>query len=463
MSKKWSVVLVLVVSCMAVSLANAAPTDRESIVRRLEQRVAAQDQLIADLQAKQKGNLTPAEQQNFLALYKEIKADAQQRSQANDLRLYWKDGIRMETRDKKFKLKFGGRLMVDYGWIDGSGIEKDLGVDLEDGVEIRRARLYVAGDWYKDLAFKLQFDFAGGDADMKDAYLKFKNVPWLGNVYVGHVKEPFSLEELPSSKYIPFLERALPNVFVPGRNVGVMAQNHAFNKRATWAAGVFRDTDDFGNGQADGGNAYNLTARGTWVPLYEDKGRRVVHLGTAFSLRHPEDPVRYRQRPEAHFTERFTDTGEFGAEWLHVFGAEAAWVHGPFSLQGEYITVAVDAPEINNACFFGTYVQASYFLTGENRVYDTKTGVFKRVKPKRNFREDGGLGAWEVAGRWSHLDLTDGQTASTARRMNNYTLGLNWHLNPNVRFMWNYIRSQVSGPGVSNDADIFMMRMQYDF
>jgi len=75
----------------------------------------------------------------------------------------------------------------------------------------------------------------------------------------------------------------------------------------------------------------------------------------------------------------------------------------------------------------------------------------------------GGRGAWEVAGRYSFLSLDAGALPDTARTVHNATVGLSWYLNPNVRLMWNYIRSCVDGRDVSNAADIFMMRMQVDF
>lgn len=462
MQQGRTILLIVAVTLLSGVAVAAAPQEGlEATVRLLNERVAAQDKRIAELEAKQKGDLTAEEKRNFLQLYKELQSDAKKRS--NDLRLYWKDGIRMDTRDGKFKLKFGGRLMADWGWIDGGGLESDLGTDLEDGTEFRRARLYVQGDIYKDLEFKLQFDFAGGDADMKDAYLKFKNIPIIGNITVGHFKEPFSLEELTSSKYITFLERALPNAFAPGRNMGIKANNTLFDERVTWAIGLFRaNSNDFGEDDVDGESA--LTGRVTWLPWYEENGRKLVHLGAAYSFRSVEDPIRFRQRPEAHFIPQyFTDTGSFSAEHVNLFGAEAALVYGPFSLQGEYISAAVDSSEAGNPCLNGFYVQGSYFLTGEHRKYKRSAGAFSRVKPKKNFREDGGLGAWEIACRYSYLDLGEGPFPDTARRMQNATIGLNWHLNPNVRIMWNYIRSSVAGADTSDAADIFMTRVQVDF
>ncbi len=394
---------------------------------------------------------------------------ARANTQSNGLHMYWKEGIRMDSADGAFKLKLGGRLMTDFGWIKGHGLENDLGVDLEDGAEIRRARLYIAGTIYDNIAFKAQFDFAGGDADMKDVYVQFLSLPFVGTVTIGHFKEPFSLENLTSSKYITFMERSLANVFAPGRNMGVMASNHAMDKRVTWAVGLFRDVDDFGIGNADGGNAYSVTGRVTGLPVYEDGGRRLVHVGASYSLRHPEDPVRYRERPEAHFIpERFTDTGSFNAEWINLFGAEAAAVYGPFSIQGEYVGVSATdantAPGQETLCLNSWYVYGSYFITGESRPYDTKKGIFKRVKPKQNFNlSEGGWGAWEVAVRYSMLDLDTGMLPDTARTVHDVTAGINWYLNPNVRFMLNYIRSCVDGADTSSSASILMARAQVDF
>ncbi len=455
-------IIALALPFAVASPASAATSEElEAKLRRLDQHIQKQDKRIAELEANQKGTLTAEEQQGIRQLFKELQADGKRRD--NDFRVYWKDGIRMDSRDGNFKLKLGGRLMADFGWISGSGLERNLGIDLEDGTEMRRARLYVAGTLYKDLDFKLQFDFAGGDADMKDAYLKFKNIPFVGNVTVGHFKEPFSLEELTSSKYITFLERALPNVFAPGRNMGIMANDTLLDERMTWAIGLFRaNSNDFGEDDVDGESA--LTARVSWLPWYEEKGRRLLHLGGGYSFRTVQDPIRFRQRPEAHWiAQRFTDTGSFDADHVNLFNAEAALVYGPFSVQGEYLAAVVESDEAGNLCLNSFYVQGSYFLTGEHRPYKRSAGAFSRVRPKRNFRDNGGWGAWEVAARYSFLDLDDAGLPDTARSMQNATIGLNWYLNPNVRIMWNYIRSCVDGADTSDAANIFMTRVQVDF
>ena len=63
---------------------------------------------------------------------------------------------------------------------------------------------------------------------------------------------------------------------------------------------------------------------------------------------------------------------------------------------------------------YGSYVYASYFLTGESRCYDRRVGDFKRMTPYENFwlvrtprGASAGWGAWEAACRWSYLDLSE--------------------------------------------------------
>jgi phosphate-selective porin OprO/OprP len=382
-----------------------------------------------------------------------------------DFRAYWKEGLRLDSGDGNFKMKIGGRIMFDSTWVsEETDIKNDLVPtggsalgDQEDGVEFRRVRLYTSGLVYGNVEFKLQFDFAGSDADLKDAYLGLTDFP-LGGLRAGHFKEPFGLEELTSSKYITFMERALPiEAFSPSRNAGVMLFDTAYDERMTWAAGIFRETDDFGEGQDD--EAYSFTGRITGLPWYDPEGASLLHIGAAVSSRNADaETEQYRSRPEAHLLDRFVDTNSIASDHTDIVGLEAAWVKGSLSIQGEYIFANANqrgsSPDLN---YDGYYVQGSYFLTGEHRNYKPSAGAFSRVKPNENFG-GGGPGAWEVALRYSQLDLDDGGV--DGGELTNITAGLNWHLNPNTRLMWNYIQVDKDSVG---DADILMMRLQIDF
>jgi len=386
---------------------------------------------------------------------KELK-NFQPQTEPADFRVYWKEGVNLATLDGDFKLKIGGRLQTDWFFSsEDRDIKSNVG-EQEDGVEFRRARIYFSGLIYGNVEYKLQLDFAGDDADFKDAYLGLTDFP-LGTLRMGHFKEPFSLDELTSSKYITFMERALPNAFAPGRNTGFMLHNVASDERMTTAIGVFRDTDDNGENVDDGG--YNITSRVTALPIYENKGAQLLQLGAACSYRNPDNSIQYRQRPEAHLTDRFVDTGSFAGDQVDLVGLEAAWVNGPFSLQGEYMMAEADRiGGGSDVKFDGYYVQASYFLTGEHRKYKTTEGAFSRVKPNNNYSSAGGPGAWEVKARYSGLDLNDRDI--NGGELDNISAGLNWYLNPNTRILWDFVHADKDHVG---QADMFMMRLQVDF
>ncbi len=374
-------------------------------------------------------------------------------------RAYWKQGLRFDTPDKAFQLKVGGRIMNDWGFFSpNTSVANTIG-PLDDGTEFRRARLYVEGVLHKHVKFKAQYDFAGGDAGFKDMYIGLTKLPVVGNITFGHMKEPFGLETLTSSKYITFLERALPSTFAPERNTGIQVQNAVSGNRFTWALGAFRDADAFGGSFGNGG--YNYTGRVTTRPLYREKGRKVLHFGMAYRHGNPNgNSLRYRARPSAHLLPRFVNTGKFAATSTDTLGVEFAVVSGPLSLQSEFTYSAANRPAAIKEEFTSFYVQTSLFLTGEHRVYKSSAGAFDRVKPYRSFMpgDGAGKGAWEVAVRYARINLND--SFIQGGELRDFTLGLNWYLNPNTRFMWNYGLAERVGIGVAN---LLQTRFQVDF
>lgn len=453
---KWSGCLLVLGMVVLLGPAPAGADELDDLKEELQDqktRSAELENRINQLEARQK-----LKERSLNEKIDDVAArtDAHQTEPApTDLRAYWKEGLRLETQDKKFQLKVGGRIQNDWLWINEDDDLKAAIGEQEDGTEFRRVRLYMQGLVYGNLEYKLQVDFAGGDVDLKDVYLGLTDFP-VGKFRVGHFKEPFSLDELTSSKYLTFLERGLPNAFAPGRNTGFMLHNTALDDRATWAIGLFRDTDDTGMNVDDGG--YNITGRITGLPWYENKGASLLHVGAAYSYRHPDDSLRYRSRPETHLTDRFVDTGAFASDEVDLLGLEAAWVEGPLSLQGEYVMASPKLLAGSDPDFRGYYGQASYFLTGEHRQYKTSSAAFDRVKPKKNVGQAGGFGAWEVKARYSHIDLDSESIAGG--ELDDISAGVNWYLNPNTRAMWDYIHADTNDRG---KADIVMMRFQVDF
>ena len=120
--------------------------------------------------------------------------------------------------------------------------------------------------------------------------------------------------------------------------------------------------------------------------------------------------------------------------------------------------------------YFNTaYLMASYFLTGEHRGYNRKVGWFDHQKVFEPFfcvcTPDGickGSGAWEVAVRWSYIDLDDAPVLGGY--LDDLTFGVNWWLNPNMRVMFNYINADLNNPvRGESEADIFLTRFQVNW
>lgn len=377
------------------------------------------------------------------------------------LQAYWNDGFNLGTADDTFRLEIGGRIQNDWAVTTASrGLREDFGIGAVDtGTELRRARIDLQGAVWKHVNFRVEYDFATGEAVAKDVYIGLRDVPWIQQVRAGHFKEPFSLEELTSSNDTTFLERALPNAFAPSRNTGLATFGAALDERLTWAAGVFHLTDDDGLGFGPG-DAYDLTGRLTGLPWVADD-THLLHLGLGYSHQFRDEfELAYSQRPEAHlYPARLVNTGDIATNGVDLVNPEIALVYGPFSAQGEYMHAFVDRPGTPDADFGGFYLFASYFLTGESRPYRRSSGAFEGVKPKRNLAFDGsGWGAWEIAARFSRLDLDASGIAGGV--LNDVTAGLNWYLTPNVRIMANYVYGHLQATG---DAHIAESRFQVAF
>lgn len=384
---------------------------------------------------------------------------------------YWKKGLTFETEDQDVVVKIGGRIHIDSGHYD-----KD---EIGSGSKIRRARLSIKGRIHRNIDFEAEYDFSGGKVKVKDLYMGLRKVPYVGSLRIGHMKEPFSLEELSNGNSLTFMERGLPNALVPGRNIGLLLHNSGWNKRLTWSLGGFSETDNKGNGFGKD-NQYNVTGRITALPWYKDGGKRLIHLGLSYSHKSMDKAtsIRFNERPESHLTDvKFLDTEELelikgkkvkkniSSDRVDLVGGESALVFGPFSLQGEYIRAFVNSTDGENPNFYGYYIYGSYFLTGESRPYKKSKGTFSQVKPRRNFQlSRNGWGAWEIALRYSHLDLNDG--GIRGGELGGYTVGLNWYLNPNVRVMFNYIHSDLDKEKEHKDlgdTNIFQTRFQIVF
>ena len=427
--------------------------------------LAASTALSSTSAMAQTGSATPETQARIEQLETQVKALQESidalKAQVTAPTVEWKGAPKLADKEEGWSFKPRGRLMYDFGHVSSPEGFEDQGLGF--GNELRRARLGVEGSMPGDFGYKLEVDAATGEIEFADAYLSYEPGPL--EFILGHHNNFQSLEEITSSLHTSFIERAaFTDAFGFERRVGASVQ---YGKGPLLLqGGVFTDNiADLNEG--DENNSYGFDTRAVFMPKMGDSQ---LHFAGSFhwrDLNDAADSVRYRQRPAIHATDvRFIDTGEIlGAEKETGYGLEAAGIFGPFHVASEAYWQKVGREGgLADPTFFGAYVEAGYFLTGEKRGY--KAGKFDRVKVNKPFGE-GGLGAFSVNARWDYLDLNDeGIVGGT---QNAYQASLNWKPSDYVLFGLNYAHilydDAVADLAGDRDysVDVIGLRSQIDF
>jgi phosphate-selective porin OprO/OprP len=391
---------------------------------------------------------------------------------------------------------------------------------LDSGDNLRRARIGIVGKFFNDWNYALIYDFGGssdgfggaapgslpggGVSGVENAYLSYTGIkPFGGKLAIegGIMDIPYTLDESTSSNDILFMERA---------SSGIIAQNIA--------AGDFRSTvgtrwwnDVFWAGAyVTGPTTGAIHSASTTAPVAMNEQYGVVaraagqivsgkdysiHLGGDFEdLIQPAHSIvngingaqtlTLNDRPELRIdpTSLISTGAIANVSSAQVYSVEAAGTYGPLFVQGEYFWFNIQrdantglppigAPDLK---FQGGYGQVGYVLTGESHPYNAAAAAYGGIKPARPFDlSGGGWGAWEIAARYSTMDLNNlvGTTTGVAGgRQNVVTVGLNWYANSNVRLMFDYLHGDISkqvSPTNFGDAgskfDAFAMRTQVAF
>jgi len=187
-----------------------------------------------------------------------------------------------------------------------------------------------------------------------------------------------------------------------------------------------------------------------------------VHLGFSYNHQFWDAPTfSVSWRPESFVAASLVNTGTIeGVENIDRVGLDVVWVHGPVSLQAEWNQEFLDRDAgRGNLDFWGCYVQASWFPTGEHRRYQRSQGVFGPVIPLANFEPwKGGWGAVQLGARFSYLDLDDRDVSGGIEK--NVALAVNWFLLAQLRFSANWIYGHLNGQG---DVHVLQGRFQIEY
>ncbi len=401
----------------------------------------------------------------------------------------WSNGLRFRSPDGAFSIHVGGNAQVDSTWLLGPKGAFALpngsisGVGNASATFLRRVRLRADGDVFDQFDYVVEYDLANasnendgqqppsfgnlsGQPAPANVWMQVRDVPYLGSVRFGNIVKPIGMTNNTSQAMLPFMERAdnndaLYGPFDSGFALGIVARNHTDDERATWQFGVYRPAINvFGVAL----NKFEWGGRVTALPVYADDGRALVHVGLGtLNGELVQNQLRVRARPllrngPGYANPVLVDTGEINGGRQFTLAPEFAAVYRSWTIQaewaGQFLTRAVAPGGTNQGTvlFHGGYAEVLYFLTGEYQAYDRGEGTFGRVLPNSNLRMKRGAGvtgwgAWQVGVRFSYLDLND--KAIRGGTLYDWTIGLNWFLNPNMKVQLNYILEHRDQPGVA--------------
>jgi phosphate-selective porin OprO/OprP len=230
-----------------------------------------------------------------------------------------------------------------------------------------------------------------------------------------------------------------------------------------WRAGLFNDwIDEPGLTLSQS----NLIAVGRLTAVAYEEEQRLLHFGVGYRYEDVrEGTLRYDVGPEQSFVPPWLDTGEFAAEASQTLNLELTWMDGPLWIASEYTFDWVDSNQYGDPSFHGYHVSANYFVTGEHRGYNHRTGTVRRIRPVLDFSE-GGWGALELSARYSYLDLND--AAIQGGEMSIVSAGFIWHPRYDLQFHAQWSRANLKSPDLSSrtvsmqsETDILQFRIVY--
>jgi phosphate-selective porin OprO and OprP len=367
------------------------------------------------------------------------------------------------------------------------------GPDLSSGSNWRRAQLGIQGKVFGDWNYYFNYDFGGGASSgnelqgrIQQAYVEYAGLGALA-IRVGAFPPSANLEDATGAGDVIFFERNAPSDLSrslaggDGRDaIGVVYAGEKLFASLAYTGGKVADTTlFFDEQQALVGRVSDLFyTDNDWKLLVSVSGTWAFRPGDATAAANSARNVTYQDGPELTTDDnsiRLISTGAINAAGAWNWGVEGAAEWRSVYAQAGYFGFGMDqrtagAPSLD---FDGWYAQATWLLTGESRPYNQPNGSFSNPKPRIPFSLDGwGPGAWELAARYSDLDLNDragtlghampaGGIRGGDQRI--ATAEINWYPNNVLKFGFQYQNTRIDrigtvpagfGHGTLNNAQV---------
>jgi phosphate-selective porin OprO/OprP len=457
------------------STAHAAGASRQEKIDALQQQINDLNAEVADLKRSTSDQYTDV---------------VQKQGDKPDVAVSLKNGRpAFKSADGDFSLEIRSLVQFDAAYY-GQG-KSPAGVDFSSGANFRRARLGVDGTLFKDWSYEFIYDFGGSGSEGSAISSAFIQYDGLGPLHwkIGAYAPPENFDDATSASDLLFLERAQPADLArgiagaDGRDATtIFAYDDNYFAALSYTGDSVQDSAVFDEQQA-------LVGRFAYRLLQGDDSNLAIGVDSSYVFKIADTAagagspraLRLRERPELNVDDnniRLIDTGTINAGKVWEWGLEAAGNWHNLYAQGGYFGFDVErrGSTLPDPSFDGWYVQASWVLTGESKKYRADKGAYGLPTPKSAFSFDRpGIGAWELAARYSVLDLNDNAGVAGAAtplggvrggEQKIWTAGVNWYPNNAIRFVLDYQHTDVArlnaaGGVIGAKLDAVSLRAQF--
>jgi phosphate-selective porin OprO/OprP len=409
-------------------------------------------------------------------------------------------GLNVESQDGDFIMNLRGTIQADSDFFidDSRGNPTNTnGDNLADRFFLRRVRPTFTGTFFKYVDWRIMPDFAGGQTRLFDAYADLRYFRE-ASLAAGKFKAPVSLERLQSASALTFTERAFPTQLAPNRDIGFMLHGefdppggpatarsynlYQFPEFLVYQVGVFDGSRNNGNIDSDANDSKEFQGR-IFAHPFQGSGYDALEglgVGVAGTWGQPNDDTLSTYTTAGQQTMfRYLSAARADGNHYRVY-PQMYWLWGPFGLIGEYVVSnqdlvnqsvqnTPDGPRTKNRyqineTDYAWNVTASYVLTGEDNVFQGQG-----IRPRHGFDPFAGRwGAFQIAARWTEIHFgedvfqnvaktgspvyTFADPRQSVQSATEWSLGVNWWLNPNVKLMADYSQTYFDGGAGVYDA-----------